>query len=124
MTVGPSGNTLSSPLLMKFSVDAQLSQENRWLIQVVEGGRQVEEWVRRVEADKSQCAANPRSTSNASLGSSHGGALSNRLRFPLAALAAVRQAVGESVPILVKFNLGDGFRGGLGLAEAVAASRS
>ncbi len=49
----------------------------------------------------------------------YGGSLENRLRFPLAVLAAVREAVGPDFPVLVKMNQRDGFRGGLELEDAV-----
>lgn len=48
-----------------------------------------------------------------------GGSLENRLRFPVDMIRRVRQAVGPDLPILVKMNLRDGFRGGLDLDEAV-----
>jgi 2,4-dienoyl-CoA reductase-like NADH-dependent reductase (Old Yellow Enzyme family) len=53
----------------------------------------------------------------------YGGSLSNRMRFPLKVLAAVREAVGPGVPILAKFNLSDGFAGGLDIQEACAAAQ-
>mgnify|MGYP000848869496 FL=1 len=49
----------------------------------------------------------------------YGGSLENRLRFPLAVIRRVRQAVGEDFPILIKMNVSDGIRGGLELDEAV-----
>jgi len=52
-----------------------------------------------------------------------GGVLENRLRFPLAVLRAVRQAVGPGFPLLVKMNQQDGFPGGLGLDESVEIAR-
>ncbi|MBN1658514.1 MAG: NADH:flavin oxidoreductase [Anaerolineae bacterium] len=48
----------------------------------------------------------------------YGGSLENRLRFPAAVIAAVRQALGPDFPILVKMNQRDGMRGGLELDEA------
>jgi 2,4-dienoyl-CoA reductase-like NADH-dependent reductase (Old Yellow Enzyme family) len=54
----------------------------------------------------------------------YGGSLANRARFPLEVLAAVRSAVGPAVPILVKTNLDDAVRGGLGLEEAIGAARA
>ena len=54
----------------------------------------------------------------------YGGSLPNRLRFPLEVLAHVRQSVGSAVPILVKFNLGDGFEGGQGLGDAIEAAKA
>jgi 2,4-dienoyl-CoA reductase-like NADH-dependent reductase (Old Yellow Enzyme family) len=52
-----------------------------------------------------------------------GGSLDGRLRFPLGVIRRVREVVGPGFPILVKMNLRDGFRGGLGLDEAVEAAR-
>lgn len=52
----------------------------------------------------------------------YGGSLDNRMRFPLAVLARVREAVGPDVPILAKTNLRDGFKGGLELPEAVGVA--
>ena len=49
----------------------------------------------------------------------YGGSLENRMRLPLRALAAVREAVGEDFPILGKMGLTDGVRGGLHEDEAV-----
>jgi 2,4-dienoyl-CoA reductase-like NADH-dependent reductase (Old Yellow Enzyme family) len=54
----------------------------------------------------------------------YGGALENRLRFPLEVLAAVRAAVGDRAAILVKMNLHDRMRGGLEAAEAIAVARA
>jgi 2,4-dienoyl-CoA reductase-like NADH-dependent reductase (Old Yellow Enzyme family) len=48
-----------------------------------------------------------------------GGSLENRLRFPLAVLAAVREQAGPQMAVIVKTNLRDGFRGGLEVDEAV-----
>lgn len=48
-----------------------------------------------------------------------GGSVANRLRFPLAVVRAVREALGPAFPILCKVNLTDGFRGGLPLSDAV-----
>jgi 2,4-dienoyl-CoA reductase-like NADH-dependent reductase (Old Yellow Enzyme family) len=48
----------------------------------------------------------------------YGGSLENRLRFPLAVVAAVRAAVGPRFPVLCKTNLDDGVRGGLHVEEA------
>ena len=54
----------------------------------------------------------------------YGGSLHNRLRFPLEVLAHVRRSVGPAVPIIVKFNLGDGFEGGQGLGDAIEAAKA
>lgn len=53
----------------------------------------------------------------------YGGPLANRLRFPLKALASVREAVGPDYPVLAKTNLSDGFAGGLDIDEAVEVAR-
>ena len=42
----------------------------------------------------------------------YGGSIENRSRYPLEVFDAVRDAVGEDFPILVKINLSDGFKGG------------
>ena len=49
----------------------------------------------------------------------YGGSLSNRMRFPLRALEAVRTAVGDDFTILGKMGLTDGIKGGLKTDEAV-----
>ena len=51
-------------------------------------------------------------------GDRYGGALENRLRFPVDVIAGVRTALGPDFPILVKMNVRDGWRGGLEVAEA------
>jgi 2,4-dienoyl-CoA reductase-like NADH-dependent reductase (Old Yellow Enzyme family) len=53
----------------------------------------------------------------------YGGPLENRLRFPSAVVRRVREAVGPGFPVLVKMNVSDGFRGGLGIDEAIAVAR-
>ena len=53
----------------------------------------------------------------------YGGSLENRARFPLEVLRAVRRGVGGSVPIVVKMNLRDGFRGGLEIEDSTAFAR-
>jgi 2,4-dienoyl-CoA reductase-like NADH-dependent reductase (Old Yellow Enzyme family) len=47
----------------------------------------------------------------------YGGSLMNRLRFPVQVLRLVRKAI--DLPIIVKFNLCDGFKGGLEVEDAV-----
>jgi 2,4-dienoyl-CoA reductase-like NADH-dependent reductase (Old Yellow Enzyme family) len=54
----------------------------------------------------------------------YGGSLENRLRFPLAALAAAKAAAGPGVPVLVKMNLEDKARGGLEIGEAVEIAKA
>lgn len=53
----------------------------------------------------------------------YGGPLENRLRFPASVIRQVREAVGPDYPILVKMNCEDGFKGGLGIDEAVLAAK-
>ena len=53
----------------------------------------------------------------------YGGSLENRARFPLEVLRAVRDGVGGSVPIIVKMNLRDGFRGGVEIEDSTAFAR-
>lgn len=52
----------------------------------------------------------------------YGGSLANRLRLPLEVLAAVRDAVGDSFPLIGKISLTEGARGGLGYDDAVAVA--
>lgn len=49
----------------------------------------------------------------------YGGSLTNRMRLPLACLAAVRKAVGETFPIIGKISLSEGVRGALHYDDAV-----
>ena len=53
----------------------------------------------------------------------YGGSLENRLRFPAAVVHRVREEVGPDFPVIVKMNTSDGFRGGLGIDEAVEVAR-
>jgi 2,4-dienoyl-CoA reductase-like NADH-dependent reductase (Old Yellow Enzyme family) len=52
-----------------------------------------------------------------------GGSLENRARFPRAIAAAVREAVGDDVAVVAKFNMADGVRGGLWLDESLGVAR-
>jgi len=54
----------------------------------------------------------------------YGGSLENRLRFPLEVLRAVRQSLGPALALVVKFNLDDGFCGGLEINEAIEVARA
>ena len=54
----------------------------------------------------------------------YGGSLVNRLRLPLEVLAAVRDAVGDSFPLLGKISLTEGARGGLDYDDAIAIARA
>lgn len=49
----------------------------------------------------------------------YGGSLENRMRFPLEVVGAVREAIGEEVPVVCKINLSDGFKGGLDINESI-----
>jgi len=53
----------------------------------------------------------------------YGGGIENRARIHQEIIAAVRSAVGEDFPILVKINGGDHIEGGLTMEEAAAAAR-
>lgn len=52
----------------------------------------------------------------------YGGSLTNRMRLPLEVLAAVRQAVGDTFPVIGKISLTEGVRGGLDYDDAVNIS--
>jgi 2,4-dienoyl-CoA reductase-like NADH-dependent reductase (Old Yellow Enzyme family) len=52
-----------------------------------------------------------------------GGSLENRARFPRQVLRAVREAAGGSVAVYAKFNMSDGFDGGLQIEEGVQVAR-
>ena len=54
----------------------------------------------------------------------YGGALENRLRFPLQVVRAVRAALGPAFPVLAKTNLDDGVPGGLQVEEAAQVARA
>jgi 2,4-dienoyl-CoA reductase-like NADH-dependent reductase (Old Yellow Enzyme family) len=49
----------------------------------------------------------------------YGGSLENRMRFGLQVLAAVRDAVGDSFPLLGKISMSDGVRGGIGYDDSI-----
>ena len=49
----------------------------------------------------------------------YGGTLTNRMRFALEALTAVRMAVGDDYPLLGKISMTDGVRGGVDYADSV-----
>jgi 2,4-dienoyl-CoA reductase-like NADH-dependent reductase (Old Yellow Enzyme family) len=49
----------------------------------------------------------------------YGGPLENRVRFTMEVIMEVRKRVGPEFPILIKMNLSDGFKGGLGIHESV-----
>ena len=52
-----------------------------------------------------------------------GGTLANRMRLPLMALDAVREAVGDAFPVLGKISMEDGIKGGQGLEEGIDIAR-
>ncbi len=49
----------------------------------------------------------------------YGGSLTNRMRFGLEVLAAVRHAVGDDYPLLGKISMTDGVRGGVAYEDSV-----
>lgn len=53
----------------------------------------------------------------------YGGSVTNRMRFPLEVLAAVRKAVGDDFPLLGKISMSDGVRGGTSYAESLEMAR-
>ena len=52
-----------------------------------------------------------------------GGPLENRARFPREVLRAVRDAAGSHAAVYAKFNMDDGFRGGLSCEDAIEVAR-
>ena len=54
----------------------------------------------------------------------YGGSLDNRLRFPTMVIRAVRTALGEDFPILVKMNQLDGMKDGVNINDAVIIARA
>ena len=64
-------------------------------------------------------------STNATRTDGYGGkSLEDRTRFPLRVLRAVRAAIGPQVPLIVKFNVSDGFDSGLKLIHARAFARA
>jgi len=53
----------------------------------------------------------------------YGGALENRLRFPVSVIERVRERVGPGFPLLVKMNLRDGFKGGMEVNDAIEIAK-
>ena len=53
-----------------------------------------------------------------------GGSLENRMRFPARVIKAVRQAVGQNFPVLVKMNQTDGMPDGIGLEDAIVIAKA
>jgi 2,4-dienoyl-CoA reductase-like NADH-dependent reductase (Old Yellow Enzyme family) len=54
----------------------------------------------------------------------YGGSLENRLRLPLRALGAVREAVGDDFPILGKISMMEGVRGGLDVHDSIRIAQA
>ncbi len=54
---------------------------------------------------------------------SYGGRIENRCRFLREVYQAVRGAVGENFPVMIKLNASDNLEGGLEIEDAVAAAR-
>ena len=54
----------------------------------------------------------------------YGGSHENRMRLPLEALAAVREAVGDEFPILGKISMTDGTKGGVDYDEGIEVAKS
>ena len=54
----------------------------------------------------------------------YGGSLGSRLRFGIEILERVREAVGETFPIVVRMNAADYVEGGLGLNDALDVARA
>ena len=54
----------------------------------------------------------------------YGGPLANRMRFMREVMAAVKQAAGGTLAVVVKMNLRDGFAGGMELDESVEVARA
>ncbi|MFE1396987.1 NADH:flavin oxidoreductase [Nocardiopsis dassonvillei] len=53
----------------------------------------------------------------------YGGSLANRAKVALGAVRAVREAVGDRIAVLAKFNMDDGVPGGFWLDESVQVAR-
>lgn len=53
----------------------------------------------------------------------YGGRIENRAEFPRRVVRAVREAVGPSMAVLAKFNMADGYPGGIWLDESIEAAR-
>ena len=52
-----------------------------------------------------------------------GGSVANRAEFPRRVCRAVRDKVGSSMAVLAKFNMADGYRGGLWLEDSIETAR-
>ncbi len=52
-----------------------------------------------------------------------GGSIENRAAFPRSVVRAVRDAVGPSMALIAKFNMADGYPGGIWLDESLEAAR-
>jgi 2,4-dienoyl-CoA reductase-like NADH-dependent reductase (Old Yellow Enzyme family) len=49
--------------------------------------------------------------------------IANRLKFPLKVLDGIREQCGKNFPILVKFNVHDGFEQGIQIADVITAAK-
>jgi len=54
----------------------------------------------------------------------YGGDAERRLRFPVEVVSRVRDAVGPKVAVVTKLNLTDGLKGGLGVEDAIRATKA
>jgi len=54
----------------------------------------------------------------------YGGSLDNRMRFAVQVLEAVREEAADTMAVLVKTNLRDGFEGGLEIDEAIRVGQA
>ena len=54
----------------------------------------------------------------------YGGSAENRLRYPLEVVAAVRDAIGEGIPLSFRISSVDGADGGLGIDDTVEVARA
>lgn len=54
----------------------------------------------------------------------YGGSAENRLRYPLEIVAAVRDAIGEGIPLSFRISSVDGADGGLGIDDTVEVARA
>ncbi len=52
-----------------------------------------------------------------------GGSIENRARFALMSVKKVREAIGPDVPIFVKLNVKDGFKGGLTVEDSIKVAK-
>ncbi len=53
----------------------------------------------------------------------YGGSAENRARFPIEVLRSVREGIGDDMPIIIKMNLRDGFRGGVEIEDSIMTAK-